>query len=292
MREKDDEPALFGLDGERDPVDLPDATEPQPGRRRRWVLIGLGLGAAAVAVAVAVSAATASTPAPAQGATVTSPAPAAPRSTTSSPARTVQPAPATPTVPADVAARERAELAEAAALLDTPVTLSSPAQWDQWLPAGKPYPGASTEEDVATCPRLAAGLSAALGVQMSYWTGTLPNGPSGCNWATVPLSYDGPYDYAYVLSVGYLADGTTTEDWRHHFYEHQGATCPDVDVPAVAPGAVLVRCEDEATSYALVLPDQRRDGVWFLTADTRSFAAHPASYALTALIDGVVAAYG
>jgi hypothetical protein len=101
------------------------------------------------------------------------------------------------------------------------------------------------------------------------------------------LSYGpDPYDY------GYLADGTTTEDWRHHFYEHQGTICPDVDVPAVGPGALLIRCENDTTSYVLVLPDRRRDGVWFLHEDARSTAAHPASYALTALIDGVIAAYG
>jgi hypothetical protein len=57
---------------------------------------------------------------------------------------------------------------------------------------------------------------------MSYWTGTLPKGPVGCTWATVPLSCDGPYHYAYVLSVGHLADGMTTADWRNHSYEHQG----------------------------------------------------------------------
>jgi hypothetical protein len=101
------------------------------------------------------------------------------------------------------------------------------------------------------------------------------------------LSY-GPDPYNY----GYLADGTTTEDWRHHSYEHQGAICPDVDVPAVGPGALLVRCENDTTSYVLVLPDRRRDGVWFLHEEARSTAAHPASDALTSLIDGVVGVHG
>jgi hypothetical protein len=62
------------------------------------------------------------------------------------------------------------------------VTLTSPSEWDRWLTAGKPYPGANTEEHIATCPRLDSGLSTALGVQMSYWTGTLPSGPGGWNW--------------------------------------------------------------------------------------------------------------
>jgi hypothetical protein len=271
--------------GEQD--DEPGAV-PEP-RRRRWLPIGLGLGAAAVAAAVGISVAVApsASPSPQPVATTTSTATA-----TSTP-RTTAAAPATPTVPADVAARERAELVETAALLVSPLSLTSPAGWDQWLPGGKPYPGPSLEEEISTCPRLSDRLGAALGQKMSYWTGTLPNGPMGCTWATVPLSY-GPNapNYPYVLSVGYLADGTTTKDWRHHYYEHRGALCPDVDVPAVGPDAVLVRCDNDNTSYALMFPDRRRDGVWFLQADARSDAAHPASDALTALVDGVSAAYG
>jgi hypothetical protein len=205
----------------------------------------------------------------------------------------VKPIPPAPSVSPEMLAAERAELAATAALLDSPVRLSSPAEWDHWLPEGKPYPGASTEEEMSTCPRLADRLNAALGVRMSYWTGTLPGGPDGggCTWATVPLSYDGPYHYPYLVSVGYASDGTV-ETWRHHFYEHQGKICPDVDVPAV-PGAALVRCvNDEVTSYTLVLPDVRREGVWLLEADTRPNAQHPTSFVLTTLVDGVTAAYG
>jgi hypothetical protein len=39
-------------------------------------------------------------------------------------------------------------------------------------------------------------------------------------------------------------------------------------------------------------PGRRRDGVWFLHEVARSTAAHPASYAQTALIEGVIVAYG
>lgn len=270
MGERDDEPGRFGLDGARDPAALPDSPEREPGRRP-WLPLGLGLGAAAVAVTVgvfvAVPPAASSSPEPVES-TTSMPARAAPSTTP------VPPTP-TPTVPADVAARERAELVETAALLDSPLTLTSPAQWDQWLPEGKPFPGASLEEEISTCPRLSDRLSAALGQKMSYWTGTLPSGPFGCTWATVPLSYgpDAP-NYPYVISVGYLADGTTTDSWRHQNYEHQGAICPDVDVPAVSPGAVLVRCGGDTTDYALALPDRRRDGVWFLQAEARGTAAH------------------
>jgi hypothetical protein len=261
--------------------------------RRRLHVVLLVVAAAALVVLVTVLALRPTVVVP-ERETVVATAPAAPRSTTASPATTppVESLPPTPTVPAADPARARAELAEVAALLDTPLVLSSPPEWDRWLPQSKRYPGASTEEDIATCPRLADRLSSALGVRMSYWTGTLPNGPGGCTWATVPLSYDGPYDYPYVLNVGYLADGTTTEDWRHHFYEHQGAVCPDVDVPAVDPDAVLVRCEDDGIGYVLVLPDARRPGVWFLQTHTRTDAAHPPSYALTELVDAVVAVYG
>ena len=35
--------------------------------------------------------------------------------------------------------------------------------WDQWLPAGKPYPGADPADDLSTCPKLSDRLGAALG---------------------------------------------------------------------------------------------------------------------------------
>jgi hypothetical protein len=191
--------------------------------------------------------------------------------------------------PAQLAA-ERAELQQTAAQLKA-LRLTSPASWDEWLPQGKPYPGASTADDVSTCPKISSRLTAALGMKISYWIGTLPLGPNGCDYATVPLDYNGPYTYPYVFEVGYLS-ATTTEEWRHHFYEDQGAICPDVDVPAVAPAAVLVRCVNEGPSYTLILPDSRRpDGVWILEADTRPTAQHPASYALTALLDALKAVY-
>jgi hypothetical protein len=194
--------------------------------------------------------------------------------------------------PSPQQAAERAELAAEAARLTTPVSLTSPAGWDRWLPAGKPYPGASTEEDIATCPHLADRLRAALGKRMSYWTGTLPGGPVGCTWVPVPLSYDGPYHYAYLLSVGYLADGTTTHSLPA--YENGPERCPQVDVPAVGPAAVLVRCASaDEVDYSLRLSDVRRPGgLWVLDAGARTDAPHSASQALDALIAAVGAAYG
>jgi hypothetical protein len=233
----------------------------------------------------------ASTSSPMTAAPVTTAAPTKAASPTSAPAGHF---PAPPTVGPEMLAAEQEELAATAALLDTSVRPSAPAEWDRWLPAGKPARGTTSEEDMATCPQLSDRLRAQLGVKFSYWTGTLPSGSDslGCKYATVPLQYGpDPYDYAYVITVGY-ADRTVAEKLWGIFYEHQGAVCPQLDVPAVAPGAVLVRCEDTTTSYALRLPDGRRDGEWLLLADTREKATHPASYALTTLVDAVEAVYG
>jgi hypothetical protein len=189
-------------------------------------------------------------------------------------------------------AAERVELTAEAARLTRPLSLTSPSGWDRYLPAGKTYPGASTEDDISTCPHLADRLTASLGKKMSYWTGTLPDGPVGCTWVPVPLSYDGPYHYAYLLTVGYLDDGTTAQSLT--FYENGPDSCPRVDVPAVGPGAVLVRCATSTDlTYGLVLEDARRPGgLWVLQADARTDAAHSAAEALDALVAAVRPAYG
>jgi hypothetical protein len=109
----------------------------------------------------------------------------------------------------------------------------------------------------------------------------------------VPLEYDGPYSYAYMLSVGFLADGSTPADWRAHFYQHQGQICPVVDVPAVGDDAFLVRCDNgDGPDYTLVLRDARTGGLWFLDATARTGAAHSSSDALGALVEGVREVYG
>jgi hypothetical protein len=186
------------------------------------------------------------------------------------------------------------DLEAVAATLDTPIALRSPADWDRWLPEGKPYPGSSTEEDMATCPRLSDRLGAALGTKMSYWTGTLPQGPWGCTWATVPLSY-GPEapKYPYLASVGFLADGTTTEQMSNSFFHHQGRSCPSIAVPSAGDGAFLVRCEElDGVTYSLVTHDTRPAGIWVLNVGAREDAAHPATDLLPAVVDGVLSAFG
>ena len=285
------------LAGPAPAVSAPDAVARY--RHRRRARVGLvAVAAAVVAIAVGV---------PTVGASLSSaPAgPAAPATTTTTPS---------PTAPTSVEAQRQAELSGAesaassarddmvraqelaalqavAAELTSPVALTSPTDWDRWLPEAKPYPGASTEEDISTCPRLADGLSAALGQRMSYWVGTLP-GQGGCRWVPVPLKYGpDPYDYAYVLSVGFLGDGTTPDQVPS--YEHQGQLCPTVPVPAVDPRAVLTRCESpDGVGLMLTLPDGRGAGTWVLDAQARTDAAHSATEALAALVDGVVLAYG
>jgi hypothetical protein len=268
-----------GAAGDHDPP-------PGPTARRRS---GLVLLVAAAAIVLAVVAMVATRPEAEPGdphaspGTSTSPTPVAP---TAPP--TTQPAATTPGVDADPAAL--ADLEALAATL-TPLGLTSPAEWDRWLPEGKPFPGADTAEDMATCPRLADRLGAALGTTMSYWTGTLPNGPYGCTWATVPLVYDSP-DYDYVISVGFLADGTTAASLARGFAT-AGGPCP-WNEPAAVPGAVLVRCStDTSTEYTLALPDTRlAGGLWTLVVSVKDRAAVPAPQVLPVLVEGVVHAFG
>jgi hypothetical protein len=264
----------------------------------RWLPVG-ALAAAVVVLLVLVvvhlgspspARAAARTPAATTTASRTTTAPTSAPGTHADPVKGTLPPPLT----SAQQAAEQADLAAEAARLTRPLSLTSPATWDQYLPAGKSYPGASTADDIATCPHLADRLTASLGKKMSYWTGTLPQGPYGCSWVPVPLSYDGPYSYAYNLNVGYQADGTTTEQVRSGYHENGPDLCPGVDVPGVAPGAVLVRCQQPTDlEYSLALPDtRRRDGVWLLHATARTGAPHSAPEALDDLITAVRAVYG
>lgn len=197
----------------------------------------------------------------------------------------------TPTVPPAQLAAEKADLQKVAAQLPAGLRLTSPSSWDRWLPAGKVYPGASTADDISTCPTIASRLGAALGQKISYWIGTLPN-QGGCVWAPVPLTNDDAARYPYVFTISYRV-AATAQDRHPQFYEHQGAICPDLDVPALPPGAFLVRCENTGVEYALVLPDQRRpDGFWSIDADTRPYATRPATLAFTTLLNAAKGAYG
>jgi hypothetical protein len=267
---------------------------PAASSRRR--LLAVLAGAAAVALAVTVilvrpeapgtgraAAATAAetTPSPVVRSSA-APRPSAPRS------------PATTTVPAAPDPAHEAELREVAAGLP-PVALGSPALWDQWLPEGKPYPGADLADDLSTCPVLSSRLEAVTGQEMSYWTGTLPGGPFGCTWVEIPLSGQ-DNDYDYVVGVGFLADGTTVEPFRQ-FREKPGPgtrPCPSADLPSVRAGSLLVRCTSAgSTVWTLAVPDTRlAGGLWVLTAQSKdSTPVRPAAI-LPVLVDGVIAAFG
>jgi hypothetical protein len=276
------------------------------GRRRRVVAIGAGAAALALGAALLLvpsSPADPGTAAP--GTSAPSASERAPASSAASPAassavRAAQ-ASAAEASAAAAAAQQAAQpdLDAVVATLGGPVVLTSPTAWDQWLPDGKPYPGASTEEDIATCPRLADRLTAAFGMRMSYWTGTLPNGPRGCSWVPVPLSYDGPYDYGYLVDVGFLGDGTTVDDLRRQFFDRvpeDPTPCPLAEVPGPGAGGVLIRCggmdDRYDAQFVLAVPDARGAGVWVLAASAQLDEAHPSSYALTTLVDAVTRAYG
>ena len=263
-----------------------DGAVPEARRRRRWLLPVLASAAAGGVLVVALVLGVAVRPAsvgaePRQ--TGTAP------TTTSSSAPSAPPTSSAPSPTADADPGALADLDAVAATL-TPLALTSPASWDRWLPAGKPFPGPSLEEEISTCPRLADRLSAALGQKMSYWTGTLPGG--GCTWVPVPLEYDSP-DYDYVIGVGFVADGTTAESLARSFATAKGR-CPWTEVPTAARGAVLIRCATAtSTHYTLALTDTRLPGgLWTLVADVKDRAAVPASRVLPVLVEGAVAAFG
>jgi hypothetical protein len=206
--------------------------------------------------------------------------------------------PAPSTRPADTSPDPAhvAELQDVAARLPA-VSLTSPSSWDQWLPDGRPLAQASIAEDALTCPRLSARLAEVTGEEMSYWTGALPQGPPGCTWVEAPL-LPANSTYDYVISVGFLADGTTVDQF---LLQREGAgrgthPCPAVDLPSVADGALLLRCwspDVSTTTYQLVVPDARiTGGLWVLGASVQDAAPVRPAAILPVLVDGVVAAFG
>jgi hypothetical protein len=265
-------------------------------RRTRAGLIAVAAAVAVIAVGVpAVGSSLSSAPAsPAAPAITTTPS--APSTLDAQRSAELSSASSAAESARDDAARvqELASLQAAAAQLTAPVALTSPPDWDRWAPDGVPYPMQTGAEnvDMATCPHLAAGLSAALGQEMSYWVGALPLGPAGCYWVNTPLRYGSdPYDYTYVLTVGFLQNGTPPDGVPS--YEHQGQLCPTVPLPAVDPQAVLTRCDTgSGVELQLSLPDARGAGTWVLDAQVRTDAPHSATEALVALVHGVVQNYG
>jgi hypothetical protein len=266
-------------------------------RRTRAGLIAVAAAVAVIAVGVPVvgnslssAPATPAAPATTTVPTTSSSAPISPAETEASLASSA----ASSAANDGARSQELADLQAVAAQLTSPVALTSPTDWDQWAPDGVPYPmqTGTVNVDMATCPHLAAGLSAALGQEMSYWVGALPLGPVGCQWVNTPLRYGSdPYNYTYVLTVGFLQNGTPPDGVPS--YEHQGQPCPTVPVPSVDPQAVLTRCDDgTGVDLQLTLPDARGAGTWVLDASARAGAPHTADEALIALVHGVEQNYG
>ncbi len=185
-------------------------------------------------------------------------------------------------------------LQAAVAGLGEPLVLTSPAEWDQWLPEGRPAQGDTGQEDEYTCPPLAERLSADLGIPMGYWTGALPRGPVGCTWVPgpVPLSQGGPYDYAQVVSVGFVAgDGTAVEELRTVLLPGAGrgpVPCPAADVPG---GGALISCTGPTGGYeaplVLAVPDARGAGSWVLSATVEWGAERSTAEVLAVLVEAV-----
>jgi hypothetical protein len=277
-----------------DELTWPDPTVPPEAvaaRRRRQRRTRAGLAGAAVAVAgvlgVGVPAATGWLGPPPVEAGAGDP--------------TAAPTTRTPTAREVEEARQaaRSALAEAAAVLGAPPALTSPAEWDQWLPDGRPAQGSTGQEDEDTCPPLSDRLSADLGLPMSYWTGALPRGPVGCTWVPgpVPLSQGGPYDYAQVVSVGFVAGAApaTIEELRTLLLPGagRGVPCPSADVPG---GGALISCTGPTDGYeaplVLAVPDARGAGVWVLSATVEWGADRSTAEVLAVLVGAVRPVYG
>jgi hypothetical protein len=286
-----------------DPTVSPEAVVARHRRRRRTRAGLVAAAAAVVALVVVVPTAVGSlsaAPGEAAGPGVTTSAPTGGGTTAVTEREAREQAAAEASEAAAAAAQQAAqsELDALVAGLGGPVSLSSPAGWDRWLPGEKPYPSASTEEDIATCPPLSDRLGGALGMRFSYWAGTLPSG-GGCTWVPVPLRYDGPYDYAYVFRVAFEG-GATVEQVRARSVLGGGqqafpggTPCPSADLPG---GGVLLRCgamdDRYDADWSLVLPDARGAGVWTLSTTARTDTGTTSAEALGFLVGALQEIYG
>jgi hypothetical protein len=294
---------------------LSDAPAPPGGGR--WVAAGLGAVLVVLVVGLAFTLMGSSGPAGAAphtlseagaGAPVTgSAAPAstggssATASTTTAAARstgamgTVIPTPAAPDaakdtstpMPAAERAAAEAELrAFVAAHLQSALSLTSPVDW-----VGKD-PDQPAADGIATCPHLADRLAAELGGRWTYTQGSLPTF-GGCTWTPVPWVPEADPTLRYFEMVGFVPGADIRSSDSHVLYQAAGTQCPEIDAPAVAPGAFAARCQDpDDLEYDLVLPDAGGRGVWYL----RTYAGHAqqgatAQEGLLGLIAAVRAVY-
>ncbi len=205
----------------------------------------------------------------------------------------------------DAAAEEARRAAQprleaAVSELGAPLVLTSPTEWDQWLAEGRPAQGTTGQEDEGTCPPLTERLTADLGMPMEYWTGALPRGPVGCTWVPgpVPLSQGGPYDYAQVVSVGFVGDpdGTAVERLRTVLLPDAARREHPCLGAGLSSGGALIGCSDPTGSYetplVLAVPDARGAGVWVLSATVAWGADRSAAEVLSVLVEAVRPVYG
>ncbi|MGY1668429.1 sigma factor-like helix-turn-helix DNA-binding protein [Geodermatophilus sp. SYSU D00696] len=189
-------------------------------------------------------------------------------------------------------------LEAAVARLGAPLTLTSPAEWDRRLPGGRADEEAPEDDD--GCPPLADRLTAALGVPMDHRAGALPRGPVGCTWSPGPvrLSEGGPYDYAQVVGVGFVADpdGTAIDRLRTALLPgaaRRDEPCLAADVPG---GGALIGCTGtgglSTTPLVLAVPDARGAGLWVLSASVQHGAGRSAAEVLAVLVEAVRTVYG
>jgi hypothetical protein len=159
-------------------------------------------------------------------------------------------------------ARAVAEMHEVTSRLTTPLSLTAPG-------------------DLSGCPD-GAGLGRVAGVQFAYWKGSLPGGPQGCLWATDGGAGSLAED-RYAVGIGFLR-GTTPAQMRAATAKSDSG-CRTVEVPPVATGAVLQRCDTgSGTDWWLDVPDTDGAGIWVLSTSI------PASWQGVGAGDGLAAA--
>ena len=285
---------------EHDKVDEPTADEGpgSAGTRRRTAVMA---GAAALAVLVGavtagVAIAGSSNSAPATAATTTSTPTTGDVVTTSVPVSASVSAPATttdentgkvipPAMSSEQSEKTRTELTALAARLPTHLALTAPTTWAQYAGQTPTY-----DEDIVSCPHIADRLASDLGERWTYSFGKLPAGPFGCYWTPVPWI---PDVSRFFVSIGYET-GAVPDLMGGMDYCAGGVPAPRMNVPAVAPGAVLYGCDDAGgPGYDLAVPDTAGGGVFFLHA-TGGAQQSPSQVAdaMVAVIDGATRAYG
>jgi hypothetical protein len=205
--------------------------------------------------------------------------PAATTTATPTPTATATPTPVNPlAMTADQREKTSTELATLSSRLPTGVSLTAPAAWAKWAGATPSY-----ARDIDGCPHIAAKMAATLG--MGRWTyvfGTLPQ--SGCTWVPVPWIPNQPTEQRFFVTVEF-EQGTVSSLLTRPTYCAGGDVSPVLDVPDIAPGAVLSGCDDaNGPNFQLSLPDAGGTGVWYLGAtsgiDQTKYAPQDALLAL------------